>query len=41
VGVGIGGTADYACFLAKKALLRKSKIKIKIKNTNQNSKSIN
>jgi fumarate hydratase subunit alpha len=22
VGVGIGGTADYACFLAKKALLR-------------------
>ena len=23
VGVGIGGTADYACFLAKKALLRR------------------
>jgi len=23
VGVGIGGTADYACFLAKKSLLRK------------------
>jgi fumarate hydratase subunit alpha len=23
VGVGIGGTADYACWLAKKALLRK------------------
>ncbi len=23
VGVGIGGSADYACFLAKKALLRK------------------
>lgn len=23
VGVGIGGTADYACFLAEKALLRK------------------
>ncbi|MFH1678244.1 MAG: fumarate hydratase, partial [Candidatus Omnitrophota bacterium] len=23
VGVGIGGTADYACFLAKKALLNK------------------
>lgn len=23
VGVGIGGTADYACLLAKKALLRK------------------
>jgi len=23
VGVGIGGTADYACYLAKKALLRK------------------
>lgn len=27
VGVGIGGTADYACFLAKKALLRKVKSK--------------
>lgn len=25
VGVGIGGTADYACLLAKKALLRKLK----------------
>ena len=25
VGIGIGGTADYACFLAKKALLRKVK----------------
>ena len=25
VGVGIGGTADYACFLAKKALLRRVK----------------
>ncbi len=25
VGVGIGGTADYACFLAKKALLKKLK----------------
>jgi len=24
VGVGIGGTADYACFLAKKALLRRT-----------------
>jgi fumarate hydratase subunit alpha len=23
VGIGIGGTADYACFLAKKSLLRK------------------
>ncbi|MCM8792337.1 MAG: fumarate hydratase [Candidatus Omnitrophica bacterium] len=23
IGVGIGGTADYACFLAKKALLKK------------------
>jgi fumarate hydratase subunit alpha len=23
VGVGIGGSADYACLLAKKALLRK------------------
>lgn len=27
VGVGIGGTADYACLLAKKALLRKIKPK--------------
>ena len=26
VGVGIGGTADYACFLAKKALLKKFRI---------------
>jgi fumarate hydratase subunit alpha len=25
IGIGIGGTADYACFLAKKALLRKVK----------------
>ncbi|MDP3143305.1 MAG: fumarate hydratase [Candidatus Omnitrophota bacterium] len=46
VGVGIGGTADYASLLAKKALLRKIKNpclagrqeKSKIKNTNQNSK---
>ncbi|MBU0549700.1 MAG: fumarate hydratase, partial [Candidatus Omnitrophica bacterium] len=36
VGVGIGGTADYAGFLAKKALLRKIKNqKSNIKNTNQ------
>ena len=27
VGVGIGGTADYACLLAKKALLRKLGVK--------------
>jgi len=27
VGVGIGGTADYACFLAKKALLRPIAVK--------------
>jgi fumarate hydratase subunit alpha len=27
VGVGIGGTADYACLLAKKTLLRKLKAK--------------
>ena len=27
VGVGIGGTQDYACLLAKKALLRKLKVK--------------
>lgn len=32
VGVGIGGTADYACWLAKKALLRKIKISKRIKN---------
>jgi len=39
VGVGIGGTVDYACFLAKKALLKKIKYQIsKIKNTNQKSK---
>ena len=39
VGVGIGGTADYAMLLAKKALLKKIKNqKSKIKNTNQNSK---
>lgn len=28
VGVGIGGTADYACLLAKKALLKKGAIPI-------------
>jgi fumarate hydratase subunit alpha len=39
VGVGIGGTADYACLLAKKALLRKVKSqKSKVKSANQNSK---
>jgi fumarate hydratase subunit alpha len=32
VGVGIGGTADYAVFLAKKALLKK------VKSSSQNSK---
>lgn len=29
VGVGIGGTADYACFLAKKALLKKLNTQIR------------
>jgi fumarate hydratase subunit alpha len=39
VGVGIGGSADYASFLAKKALLRKVKSqKSKVKTTSQNSK---
>ena len=39
LGVGIGGTADYAALLAKKALLDKIKNqKSKIKNTNQNPK---
>ncbi|MBL7081451.1 MAG: fumarate hydratase [Candidatus Omnitrophica bacterium] len=45
VGIGIGGTADYACLLAKKALLKKIKnhpdtegVGTKIKTTNQNSK---
>lgn len=39
VGIGIGGTADYACWLAKKALLRKIKNqKSNIKNTAQKSK---
>ncbi|MCM8758051.1 MAG: fumarate hydratase, partial [Candidatus Omnitrophica bacterium] len=34
VGVGIGGTADYACFLAKKALLKKiSNSKFQIPNS--------
>ncbi len=33
VGVGIGGTADYACFLAKKALLRKLNTQYTIRNT--------
>jgi len=41
VGVGIGGTADYVCLLAKKALLRKLKTKnSKLKNTSKNSKLI-
>ena len=36
LGVGIGGTADYAAYLAKKALLNKVKSqKSKVKNTNQ------
>ena len=36
LGIGIGGTQDYAAFLAKKALLNKIKNqKSKIKNTNQ------
>ena len=39
LGIGIGGTQDYAAFLAKKALLNKIKNqKSKIKNTNQNQK---
>ncbi len=39
VGVGIGGTADYACLLAKKALLKNIKNqKSNIKMTYQNSK---
>jgi len=33
VGVGIGGTADYACFLAKKALLKKINTQYSILNT--------
>lgn len=39
IGVGIGGTQDYACLLAKKTLLKKIKDKkSKIKTTNQKSK---
>ena len=39
IGIGIGGTADMANLLAKKALLKKIKNqKSKIKSTNQNSK---
>jgi len=39
VGVGIGGTADYACLLAKKALLHKVKSqKSKVKGSSQSSK---
>ncbi len=42
VGIGIGGTADKACILAKEVLLRKIKNqKSKIKITNQNSKIYN
>ncbi|MFC1804403.1 fumarate hydratase [Candidatus Omnitrophota bacterium] len=37
IGVGIGGTADYACFLAKKALLHKVKGR-RYKSTNKVSK---
>jgi fumarate hydratase subunit alpha len=33
VGVGIGGTADYACLLAKKALLRSIKVTGKLERT--------
>jgi fumarate hydratase subunit alpha len=33
VGVGIGGTGDYACFLAKKALLKKINTQYSILNT--------
>lgn len=33
VGVGIGGTADYACFLAKKSLLKKRDTQYSIRNT--------
>lgn len=33
VGVGIGGTTDYACLLAKKALLRKLNTRYSIRNT--------
>ena len=36
LGIGIGGTQDYAAYLAKKALLNKVKSqKSKVKNTNQ------
>ncbi|RJP27625.1 MAG: fumarate hydratase [Candidatus Omnitrophota bacterium] len=33
VGIGIGGTADYACFLAKKALLKKIYTRYSIRDT--------
>lgn len=33
VGVGIGGTADYACFLAKKSLLKTPNTQYLIRNT--------
>ncbi|MCU0652138.1 MAG: fumarate hydratase [Candidatus Omnitrophica bacterium] len=42
IGIGIGGTADYACLLAKKALLRKirnPKSEIRNKSKMQNSKN--
>jgi fumarate hydratase subunit alpha len=41
VGIGIGGTSDYACFLAKKALLRKiqnSKFEMQNKSNSKISK---
>lgn len=42
IGVGIGGTADYACLLAKKALLKKIKNKkLKIKNSSRWLSKIN
>lgn len=37
VGVGIGGTADYACFLAKKALLGKINTQYAARNTQYGS----
>ncbi|MFA5157198.1 MAG: fumarate hydratase [Candidatus Omnitrophota bacterium] len=31
IGIGIGGTAEYACLLAKKALIRKMNVKTRVK----------
>jgi fumarate hydratase subunit alpha len=36
VGIGIGGTADYACFLAKKALLRRTRYSVRRTNKLEN-----